>query len=185
MNKKYTYLSLLNLALFLTFSSCQKKTDYVILSGTIKNGNKTIELRSHYDTTDKTKRKIIHLDKNGAFKDTIYLLKEELYVISDKTNMIQFYLTPSSKYILNYDAKKFKNEGISLKGDDININEYYIDKTRNQGLSNYNGEGKSEKELRNSLNRIKDTQLQRLNTSKLPNELKVYENASKSLEPSK
>lgn len=178
MNKKYTYLSLLTLALFLTFSSCQKKTDYVILSGTIKNGNKTIELRSHYDTTDKSKRKIIHLDENGAFQDTIYLQKEELYVVSDKTNMFEFYLTPSSKYTLDYDTKKFKNEGVSLKGDDIDINEYYIDKSRGATFYDFDESDKSEKEIRSFLNSVKEKQIQRVNISKLPSLLKRHEEAS-------
>jgi len=178
MNKEYTYLNLLTLALFLTFSSCQKKTDYVILSGTIKNGNKTIELRSHYDTTDKSKRKIIHLDENGAFLDTISIPKEELYLIGDKINKIQFYLTPSSEYILDYDTKKFKSDGITLKGDDIDINEYYIDKARGIAFYDFNESGKSENEIRSFLNNVKVKQLERLKTSKLPSSLKRHEEAS-------
>ncbi len=178
MNKTYTPLSLLTLALFLTFSSCQKKAQYAILSGTIKNGNKTIELRSHYDTTDKTKRKIIHLDKNGAFQDTIYIQKEELYVVSDKTNMFEFYLTPSSTYTLDYDSKKFKTEGISLKGDDIDTNEYYIDKTRGTAFYDFDASDKSEKEIRSFLNSVKEKQIQRVNISKLPSLLKKHEEAS-------
>jgi thiol-disulfide isomerase/thioredoxin len=175
MNKKYTYLSLITLALFLTFFSCQKKADYVILSGTIRNGNKTIELRSHYDVTDKSKRKIIHLNENGAFQDTMYIQKEELYAIKDKTNYFQFYLTPSKKYVIEYDAKEFKNKGITLKGDDIDINEYYIGKTRGTAFYDFDASDKSEKEIRSFLNSVKGKQLERLSTSKLPSSLKTHE----------
>ncbi|TBN00913.1 TlpA family protein disulfide reductase [Hyunsoonleella flava] len=178
MHKKHICISLITLILVFNYSCHQQKSDYVILSGTIKNGNKTIELRSHYDTTDKTKRKIIHLDKNGDFQDTIYIQKEELYVVSDKTNMFEFHLTPSKKYIIEYDTKKFKNEGITLKGDDIDINEYYIDKTRGMVFYDFNESGKPEKEIRSFLNNVKEKQLNRLNISKLPSSLKEHEEAS-------
>ncbi|MGS2765179.1 TlpA family protein disulfide reductase [Sinomicrobium sp. M5D2P9] len=168
------------LAGIILFSNCarQEKSSYAILSGVIKNGKQTIELRSHYNTTDKSKTKIIHLDEDGTFLDSLHIEKSELYLLWDKTNMVELYLTPSKKYSIDYDAKKFKSEGVTLKGDDIAINEYYIDKTRNEGFSNYNGEGKSEKELRNSLNKIKEKQLERLNASKLPDVLKMHESSS-------
>lgn len=176
MNKKYIYSSLITFIFCLNDSFCQEKSDYAILSGTVKNGNKTIELRAQYDS--QKKGKIIHLNNDGTFLDSINIQKEELYFISDKTNMILFYLIPSRKYILEYDTKKFKSEGITLKGDDININEYYIDKTRNSAFYDINESGKSEKELRSSLKNIKEKQLERLNTSKLPSSLKMDESAT-------
>src|SRR5690606_3128668 len=119
--KKYLFSSVVSIMLF---SHCtrQEKSSYTILSGVIKNGKQTIELRSHYNTADKSKTKIIHLDENGAFFDSLHIEKSELYLLWDKTNMVQLYLTPSKKYSIDYDAKKFKSEGVTLKGDDIAIN---------------------------------------------------------------
>ncbi|MFH4969399.1 redoxin family protein [Gaetbulibacter sp. M240] len=175
MNKNKVVGSLLTLVMLLNYSSCQKKSNYVILSGKIKNGNNTIELRPYYDVTDKTKRKIIHLKQNGTFHDTVYVHKEELYSISDNTNIFQFYIIPSSKYILDYDTKNFKNEGITLKGDNIAINDYYTDKTRGIVFYEFNETGKSENEIRSFLNNVKEKQLERLHNSKLPSSLKAFE----------
>jgi len=178
MNRTKLFSSLITLILFINYSFSQEKPGYVILSGTVKNGNETLELRPIYDIANKSKRRIIHLDENGNFFDTINIEKKELYLISDKTNTLKFYLSPSKKYSIEYDLKEFKNKGVTLKGDDIAINEYFIDKARNQGLSDYNGDGKSEKEFRNSLNRIKEKQLERVNVSKLPSSLKTHESNS-------
>ena len=175
MKEKKAYTYLLTLLLLLNFCSCQKKFDYVILSGKIKNANKTIELRSHYDVTDKNKRKIIHLDEHGIFHDTIYIQKEELYSISDKTNLFQFYLIPSHKYILDYDTNNFRHNGIILKGDDIDINKYFIAKTRGKAFYDFNESGKTENNIRKFLNNVKSKQLERLNNSKLPNSVKTFE----------
>lgn len=166
------------ITVFFNYSFSQEKSDEAILSGLIKNGKQKIELRSYYNTLDKSKRKIIPLDKDGAFHDTINIQKNELYLIGDGTNFIPFYLTPSSTYYIEYDSKKFKSEGATLRGDDITINEYFTDKIRHENFSDTDLVGKSEEELRGVLTNIKDKQLERLHASELPLSLKIHERAS-------
>lgn len=178
MGEKIHLVVFIALLLFSLHLFCQDNSNHAILRGTIINEKGTIELRSYYDTSDKSKKKVIHLNEDGTFLDSIYLEKEESYIISDKTNAIQIYLSPSKKYFIEYDPRKFKTEGATVKGDDVKINEYYIDKSRNGISFDFDPTGKSEKEIVESLMSIKETKLEKIDEFKLPDHIKKHESAS-------
>lgn len=153
-------------------SSChQENIEYAILSGNIKNGNETIKLSSVIGFENDNK--IIKVDKFGNFKDTIYT-NEGLYVLFDGKNLFNLYIKPSKIYNLNYDATQFAEQGITLTGNDVDFNHYFIEKARNSEFVNPLAK-KTEDEYRYMLNSIKDKNIERINESKLSTNLKEYE----------
>lgn len=170
-NFKITYTFLC----FLCFFSCkQEQKNSILISGLITNTAGIITITS--DNLDITTKATIKLHENGSFADTLSLKKGN-YVINDGVNgYIPIYLEPNKVYHIQYDASTFTNNGAILKGeDDININNYYIEKRRKRLFFNPTGNGKSEKEFRVFLKELRNNQLYQLERSNFPIQLKRFE----------
>ena len=160
------------LIIILTLFSCKKeKIDYAIVSGKILNTEKSLDFLAQYGTYNIDR--IIHLNEDGTFKDTIRT-KEGLYTIFDGKNMIKFYLKPAKEYVINYDANTFRKTGIQLLGNDTIYNKYYTKKSQNFVFINPI-ERTSESEIRKYLNNIRLMELELINSSNLPENLKLFE----------
>lgn len=164
----------------LTTSYSQKKQNYIILTGRIDNierqtnGKKTIELNPPF-YLKKTKSKTIELADDGSFKDTIRN-GSGLYFIFDNNNMVPVYLNKSNKYSIKYDASKYRNKGyVQLNGADTSINRYFIEKSQNRIFVDRLNVARSEENFRKFINNKKQSELQRLEKSKLPKLLKLEE----------
>ncbi|WP_055411612.1 TlpA family protein disulfide reductase [Nonlabens sp. YIK11] len=161
------------LILIVLCSSCEKEkeVEYSIFKGNIKNTSGALQLRPAKGFENESKT--IRLDEFGNFNDTLFT-DEGLYLLFDGTNMINFFLKPSNTYGLEYDAKKFRQDGIKLTGSDIAFNEYFVEKSRTQVFLDPTVK-MTETEYRDLLNDIKTKQLDRLNDSGLSAIINDYE----------
>lgn len=162
------------------YSQNKKQQNSIMLSGKIINvptqinGKKTIGLNSEFllpgDTISRNK---IDLSNDGRFEANISS-GSGLYGFSDGTNAMILFLRKSQRYAISYDVNNFQNEKIHLEGADTAINRYFVEKAQNRVFVDRNTE-RSEDDYRQYLGNIKKEQLQRLEKSKLPVNLKQDE----------
>lgn len=161
-------------------SKTNSRENYITLSGKIENiskqvnGKKTIQLSRPYYLKN-MKPKIITLSDNGTFKDSIGS-GDGLYFIFDGTNTVPVYLRKSNHYALNYNAADFMNGGkVKLDGNDVDINKYFIEKMQQRIYVERLNTKRSEQDFRQYLDTIKRIQVDRLEKSKLPKDIKSEE----------
>ncbi|WP_233861278.1 TlpA family protein disulfide reductase [Tenacibaculum piscium] len=100
--KKIIYL----MAIAITMISCKKEpNNFVTFSGKINNKNAQSVVISNPQLEFE---KIIKLDENGAFKDTLNV-KSDFYRLSNGQKATTLYLKNGDDITLNIDAKDFKN----------------------------------------------------------------------------
>ncbi len=165
---------------FFSYSQIKNQYDYILLSGKITsiqtqtNGKKTIRLNPPFELKQ-TKPKTIELADDGSFKDTIRS-GNGLYYIFDNRNMVPIYLTKSHNFSIKYDAASYGSKSyVQIQGPDTVINRYFIDKSQNRIFVDRENTEISEETFREFLNNKKQTELQRLEKSKLPYKLNFEE----------
>lgn len=165
---------------FFCYSQNKKQSNNIILSGKITNvrtqldGKKTVDLNSEFLLPgDTISRKKIELSNDGRF-ETIIGSGSGLYTLFDGTNAMRLFLRQSQRYTISYDVKTFQNEKVQLEGADTAINRYFVEKYQNRVFVDRNT-GRSEEDYRQYLGNIKKEQLQRLEKSRLPVNLKQDE----------
>ena len=163
--------SFIPLVTLLLTTSCKKKeSSYAIMQGKVENVEKLI-LKASFGTNNSDK--ILKINRNGEFKDTIYT-NEGLYNIFDGKNFINFYIQPAKEYIINYDAANFKEKGIELSGDNIAYNVYFTKKSQNRVFIDPTSISEESK-FRTYLSKIKKNKIEAIDNSKLSEKLKIYE----------
>ncbi len=110
--------------------SCKKeevKKDYVTLSGKIEN-----HIGNEIKITGKGFEKIIKMDENGSFKDTLKVADENSrYIFFDGNEYAELFLKNGYEVNINLDTKKF-DETIKFSGKGAETNNYLANKTRMQ-----------------------------------------------------
>ena len=164
--------------------SCEKKTnEYIIISGQIKNANVNLELSQNSDklaisSRDKEPIHNIVIDKDGTFRDTLYLDKGHysLYYEGEKAFI---YLNPGDDLKITFDIKDFDNT-LTYSGRGSNENNYLIKKLLKEyaiGDTNMKSLAKlNEAEFVEKINFVKEELLTFLdNQKKLSKEFKEKE----------
>ncbi|MFH7000932.1 TlpA family protein disulfide reductase [Flavobacterium bizetiae] len=167
------------------YSQKSEREDYIILSGKIENiskqvnGKKSIQLTFPFYIKNKKSKDII-LAEDGTFKDSVNSA-EGLYYIFDGANQIQMYLRESKHYQINYDASHFMSGGpVTLDGYDVDVNKYFIEKMQKRIYVDRLNTQRSEEDFRQYLDSLKRIQINRLEKSKLPKDIRLEE--AKSIE---
>ncbi len=109
--------------------SCKKEEvkDYVTLSGKIEN-----HVGDEIKITGRGFEKIIKMDENGSFKDTLKVNeKNTKYMLFDGNEYADLFLKNGYEVNINLDTKKF-DETIKFSGKGAETNNYLADKTRMQ-----------------------------------------------------
>lgn len=117
----------------LMFLSCaEKKPDYAIISGTIKNANVDAKLARNSDKFSISIRNKVPLftltvHKDGTFKDTLYLKEGRRYFSYYEGNRAFMYIKPGDEIDITFDLKKF-GETLAYKGKGSLENNYLNEK---------------------------------------------------------
>jgi len=117
------------LLITLAIISCKNEPEieYAIISGTIKNTEKTeTKLYSQY-TLEVEKE--IKLDESGNFKDTIYIEDNNLFVLMGAKGAVEMLLKKGAEINITYDAKDFENT-VKITGNTANISKYLLNKDK-------------------------------------------------------
>ena len=105
--------------------SCQEKTpvEYALVSGKIGN-NTLAELR--IVNNDNSAKKVIKIDENGSFSDTLHFQKGIYYFIAGK-NRAEIFVDAGSNILIEANANDFKNT-LTFSGTGAEVSSYLLKK---------------------------------------------------------
>lgn len=156
----------------------QNSIGNIVFSGKIKNvpaqpsGEKTIELNFPFGLQRSSKT--IHVAADGSFKETIANMTG-MCILMDGKFPVYFYLDKNKTYYIEYDADHFKDGEVILRGDDVRINRYYIQKAQQRVLFDNSGGNQTEAEFKQFALGLKTKAMNRLNKADLPTQLAAIE----------
>ena len=113
------------LIMVLAVFSCQEKTpvEYALVSGKIAN-NTLAELR--VVNNDNSVKKVIKIDENGSFSDTLHFQKGIYYFIAGK-NRAEIFVDAGSDILIEANANDFKNT-LTFSGTGAEVSSYLLKK---------------------------------------------------------
>jgi len=152
----------------LCFSQTQQSTSPIIISGQIHHATGTVLLHSPY--TSQKSQKIsftLSLDEEGNFRDTLDYVDGN-YTLFDERQVVPIYLSPGHEDRIEYDFENFRGGEVVIEGHHRAINTYLVAKERGRVFYDPYGRGMDEQTFKDSLYRIKEREMARLNAADLP-----------------